>query len=307
MKVLFELKTYKKIAMLSIAVVAIQHVEAKNSISLSTYSIPDSIENEVINGEEFILFKIEKGDNYYQLRKKDKTTVGQLTQIYVNGTLNLGQIVKIPTGRKAKPVITNERSNPAALNPRNPQQQEGFTEYIVGEKETLYAISKRFSISVEDIKKANNLKNNIISGGMKLMIPNQPLPPERPKLVEPKGIEIVSPDSTDDDNKEENQISTNRYGIREKSERGIGVWIDGLSSQGTSNLALHKSAPVGTILKITNPMTKSVTYAKVVGKFNDNAENQNAIVVLSKSAAASIGALDKRFQVEIAYGLPLEN
>ncbi|MNK52323.1 hypothetical protein D3C87_712530 [compost metagenome] len=54
-------------------------------------------------------------------------------------------------------------------------------------------------------------------------------------------------------------------------------------------------------------MTKSVTYAKVVGKFNDNAENQNAIVVLSKSAAASIGALDKRFQVEIAYGLPLEN
>ncbi len=307
MKVLFELKTYKKIAMLSIAVVAIQHVEAKNSISLSTYSIPDSIENEVINGEEFILFKIEKGDNYYQLSKKYKTTVGQLTQINGNGTLNLGQIVKIPTGRKAKPVITNERSNPAALNPRNPQQQEGFTEYIVGEKETLYAISKRFSISVEDIKKANNLKNNIISGGMKLMIPNQPLPPERPKLVETKGIEIVSPDSTDDDNKEENQISTNRYGIREKSERGIGVWIDGLSSQGTSNLALHKSAPVGTILKITNPMTKSVTYAKVVGKFNDNAENQNAIVVLSKSAAASIGALDKRFQVEIAYGLPLEN
>ncbi|WP_367209792.1 LysM peptidoglycan-binding domain-containing protein [Sphingobacterium sp. R2] len=307
MKVLFELKTYKKIAMLSIAVVAIQHVEAKNSISLSTYSIPDSIGNEVINGEEFILFKIEKGDNYYQLSKKYKITVGQLTQINGNGTLNLGQIVKIPTGRKAKPVITNDRSNPAALNLRNPQQQEGFTEYIVGEKETLYAISKRFSISVEDIKKANNLKNNIISGGMKLMIPNQPLPPERPKLVEPKGIEIVSPDSTDDDNKEENQISTNRYGIREKSERGIGVWIDGLSSQGTSNLALHKSAPVGTILKITNPMTKSVTYAKVVGKFNDNAENQNAIVVLSKSAAASIGALDKRFQVEIAYGLPLEN
>ncbi|MGE8422349.1 MAG: LysM peptidoglycan-binding domain-containing protein, partial [Sphingobacterium siyangense] len=202
---------------------------------------------------------------------------------------------------------SNDRGNTAVQNPRNPQQQEGFTEYIVGEKETLYAISKRFSISVEDIKKANNLKNNVIGGGMKLMIPNQPLPPERPKLVEPKGIEIVTPDSTDDNDKEENQISTNRYGIREKSERGIGVWIDGLSSQGTSNLALHKSAPVGTILKITNPMTKSVTYAKVVGKFNDNAENQNAIVVLSKSAAASIGALDKRFQVEIAYGLPLEN
>ncbi|WP_293944797.1 MULTISPECIES: LysM peptidoglycan-binding domain-containing protein [unclassified Sphingobacterium] len=303
MKLLFELNTYKKIVILSISMLSLQQVEARSLASLHLNAIPDSVGTEVINGEEFVLFKIEKGDNYYQLSKKYKTTVGQLTQINGNGTLSLGQIVKVPTGRK--PVVKKPSGNNTQLNPRDPQQ--GFTEYIVGEKETLYAISKRFGITVEDIKKTNNLKNNIISGGMKLMIPNQPLPPERPKLVEPKGIEIITPDSTNDDDKEENQISTNRYGIREKSERGIGVWIDGLSTQGTSNLALHKSAPVGTILKITNPMTKSVTYAKVVGKFNDNAENQNAIVVLSKSAAASIGALDKRFQVEIAYGLPLEN
>lgn len=305
MKLLFELNTYKKVVILSISMLSIQQVEARNLTSLHVKAVPDSVGTEIINGEEFVLFKIEKGDNYYQLSKKYKTTVGQLTQINGNGTLSLGQIVKVPTGRKPAPLVNKPSGNTAQQNPRNPQQ--GFTEYIVGEKETLYAISKRFNITVEDIKKANNLKNNIISGGMKLMIPNQPLPPERPKLVEPKGIEIIAPDSTNDDNKEENQISTNRYGIREKSERGIGVWIDGLSTQGTSNLALHKSAPVGTILKITNPMTKSVTYAKVVGKFNDNAENQNAIVVLSKSAAASIGALDKRFQVEIAYGLPLEN
>ncbi|MCW8314119.1 LysM peptidoglycan-binding domain-containing protein [Sphingobacterium thalpophilum] len=305
MKVLFELNTYKKIAMLSMTMLAFQHLEAKNFRFPSLTAAPDSIGTDVINGEEYVLFKIEKGDNYYQLSKRYRTTVSQLTKINGNGTLSIGQIVKVPTGRKPAPARSKSPMDNIPLNPRNPQQ--GFTEYIVGEKETLYAISKRFSISVEDIKKANNLKNNIISGGMKLMIPNEPLPPERPKLVEPKGIEVVTPDSTGEDDKEENQITTNRYGIREKSERGIGVWIEGLSSQGTSNLALHKSAPVGTILKITNPMTKSVTYAKVVGKFNDNAENQNAIVVLSKSAAASIGALDKRFQVEIAYGLPLEN
>lgn len=305
MKLLFELNTYKKVAILSISMLSLQQVEAKNFTFTPTTAIPDSVGTEVINGEEFVLFKIEKGDNYYQLSKKYKTTVGQLTQINGNGTLSIGQIVKVPTGRKPSPIANKTYNNTAQQNPRDPQQ--GFTAYIVGEKETLYAISKRFGITVEDIKKVNNLKNNSISGGMKLMIPNQPLPPERPKLIEPKGVEVVASDSTNDDDKEENQISTNRYGIREKAERGIGVWMDGLSSQGTSNLALHKSAPVGTILKITNPMTKSVTYAKVVGKFNDNAENQNAIVVLSKSAAASIGALDKRFQVEIAYGLPLEN
>lgn len=295
MKDLLKLNIYKKIAFLSLTTLACSYAKGNASrLSESTASRPDSVGIEVINGQEYVLYKIEKGDNYYQISRRYKTTVGQLTTINGNGTLSLGQIVKVPTGRAAKV------APPTTV--RTEISGQDFTEYIVGEKETLYAISRRFGISVDDIKKANNLKNNTIGGGMKLRIPNKPLPPEKPAVVEPV---IVDVDSTDD--VEESNIATNRYGIREKSERGIGVWMDGLSGQGTSNLALHKTAPVGTILKITNPMTKSVTYAKVVGKFNDNAENQHAIVVMSKSAAASIGALDKRFQVEIAYGLPLEN
>ena len=52
MKVLFELKTYKKIAILSIAILAIQQVEAKNSTSLRADFIPDSVGTEANNGEE---------------------------------------------------------------------------------------------------------------------------------------------------------------------------------------------------------------------------------------------------------------
>lgn len=53
-------------------------------------------------------------------------------------------------------------------------------------------------------------------------------------------------------------------------------------------------------------MNRSVTFAKVVGKFGDNEDTQDAIVVLSKSVATSIGVLDRKFQVEITYGIPLE-
>jgi rare lipoprotein A (peptidoglycan hydrolase) len=72
------------------------------------------------------------------------------------------------------------------------------------------------------------------------------------------------------------------------------------------SLALHKTAPIGTILKITNPMNKSVTFAKVVGKFSDNQDTHDAIVVLSKSVATTIGLLDRRFQIELNYGAPLD-
>ena len=79
---------------------------------------------------------------------------------------------------------------------------------------------------------------------------------------------------------------------------------ENLSQAGGSMLALHKTAPLGTVIKITNPMTQRTTFAKVVGKFADTAETKDAIIVISKSAASLIGVIDRRFQVEIAYGAP---
>jgi len=53
-------------------------------------------------------------------------------------------------------------------------------------------------------------------------------------------------------------------------------------------------------------MTDLSTVAEVVGKFIDTAETQGAIIVLSRSVASIIGILDRRFQIEIAYGAPVE-
>ena len=45
-----------------------------------------------------------------------------------------------------------------------------FNEYVVKNGNTLYAISKMFSISVDDLKRLNNLNSTIISVGQKLII-----------------------------------------------------------------------------------------------------------------------------------------
>jgi rare lipoprotein A (peptidoglycan hydrolase) len=71
-------------------------------------------------------------------------------------------------------------------------------------------------------------------------------------------------------------------------------------------LALHQTAPIGTVIKITNPMTGKSTFAKVVGKFTQNESSKDAIIVVNKATANLIGALDKRFQVTLIYGVPNE-
>ena len=63
---------------------------------------------------------------------------------------------------------------------------------------------------------------------------------------------------------------------------------------------------IGTVIKITNPMTNRTTFAKVVGRFTDNESTKDVILVMTKNVADSLGALDKRFHVNISYGSPNE-
>jgi rare lipoprotein A (peptidoglycan hydrolase) len=90
------------------------------------------------------------------------------------------------------------------------------------------------------------------------------------------------------------------------NERGLAIWIEDENLDRTKMLALHQTAPIGTVIKITNPMTGKSTFAKVVGKFTQNESSKDAIIVLTKATADLIGALDKRFQAILIYGVPNE-
>ncbi len=304
MEILEYKTTYKKIAAMSLLTfaLAIPSVKAANAYA----SVPDSIGIENVQGETYIIHKAEKGDTFYKLSRLYNVNVNHVIKANNNKGISIGMLLKVPTGRPYNN-STSSKSTSNAVSNQNPV----LTEYKVGEKETLYAISRRFGVTVDDIKKLNNLTSNNLRNGQILRIPNNEAPAATPVASSPVVISpppiIVEDEVDSEDTAPVRDLNANRYGLREKKERGIGVWMDGLNADGSSNLALHKTAPIGTILKITNPMTKSVTFAKVVGKFNDNADNENAIVILSKSAAAYIGALDKRFQVEITYGIPLND
>ena len=208
--------------------------------------------------------------------------------------------LRIPTTRNFSTVTSSASSS---VNP----VKDNFINYKVGVKETLFAIARRFNTTVDVIKSINNLKGNALTVGqiLKIKAGEKYVPiPEKPIVVSiPSGDNETDSGQTGIDNGF--KVAANRYGIREMAERGVAVWIADQNLDSTKMLALHRTAPVGTIIKVTNPMTERSTFAKVVGKFNENETTRDVIVVVTKATADLLGALDKRFQVSLAYGVPV--
>src|SRR5690606_6620423 len=117
---------------------------------------------------------------------------------------------------------------PVLINPND------ITEYKVGKSETLFAISRRFGISVPDIKRMNNLTSDSLREGQILKIPNHALPVEVPEVVE---IQPIQEEIEENNPIDDSAFKPNRYGIRETKEKGVGVWLNDLESDDHTSLA----------------------------------------------------------------------
>lgn len=314
-------KIIKRISTSAICIL-LSHVGFSNTL-ISRDSI--GVENQ--NGKKVILHKLESKESYYSLARKYHLTPKAIIDFNANKSLKAGDVIKIPTNQPFESVKSisaarssnGESTNNAAENGGTTlsAQETEFIEYKVGAKETLFAISKRFGTSVDAIKKANNLTNNSLKAGQTIKIPNTAVeasvtkPSKETNVISDeelhtasKKIEELAPDkeeNTEAKSPKEDSTPANRYGIKQVTASGIGVWMEDLNGESGKMLALHNSAPVGTVIKITNPMTNRTTYAKVVGKFNETSDNKDAIIVISKSVASLIGVIDRRFRVNISY------
>lgn len=134
-------------------------------IGLLTLSPGDSLRMEVINGKPHVVHQVGEKETLYGLSKRYGTTVADI--LAVNPTadagLEVGQILKIPYGGKPKA--------PDAV-----KTAQG-TVHRVAAKETLFSIARHYSVSVDDIKAWNNLKDGNLSVGQEILI--------RPKPAEP--------------------------------------------------------------------------------------------------------------------------
>ncbi|MBK7970759.1 MAG: hypothetical protein IPK08_18575 [Bacteroidetes bacterium] len=87
------------------------------------------------------------------------------------------------------------------------------------------------------------------------------------------------------------------------TETGIASWIqDGQVNQ-DKYYGLHRTAPIGTIMKVTNRMNNQFVYVKIVGVLPDTGDNDNVIIKVSQAVSNKLNALDAHYQVEVSYGL----
>ncbi len=94
---------------------------------------------------------VKKGDNLYSIARKYNTTVDVIKKLnnLTNNNLSIGQRLTI------KAIPTTDDSN---------------TYYIVKKGDNLYSIARKYNTTVDEIKRLNNLTNNNLSIGQKLII-----------------------------------------------------------------------------------------------------------------------------------------
>lgn len=97
--------------------------------------------------------------------------------------------------------------------------------------------------------------------------------------------------------------SSNGSVVREYIETGMAAWIKDGSLNQNKYYALHRTAPLGTIVKVNNRMNGDYVFVKVVGQLPDTGDNDKQIIKISEAAARKIGAVNEHFQVELSYGV----
>lgn len=112
--------------------------------------------NKITAQDSFIEHKIQKGETAYFIAQKYKVSVDEIYKLNPESQSGIkdNQIIKIPVHSSEKP---------------KPEQQ---ITHIVGEKETLYGLSKKYHVSQEALQEAN--KEILASGlqvGQELIIP----------------------------------------------------------------------------------------------------------------------------------------
>jgi len=178
-----------------------------------------------------------------------------------------------------------------------PVNKEEFIVHTVAGNETMYSIATRYNLTLDQLKAKNNLTTNSLYVGQKLLISGQ-----YPAKSELTGIAgDLETDSAGSVNNPSLRLPPSRYGLSQMDEKGTGMWILDQDLDSSKMLVLHRTAPVGTIMKITNPMSNRSTFAKVIGKFTENQSTKDVIIVMTKAVADALGALDKRFLCTLTY------
>jgi LysM repeat protein len=252
-----------------------------------SFNTTDSLGIQKIEGKNYIIHKVSSDETLYSLLKKYDCSSEEVRacnpELKNSSKIFVNQLIKFPT-------------------PYSAQQSEAggstINEYIVKPGETLYSLSRNLGIPINVLRNLNSLPDNNIRSGQKLFLnekakslakndvlsmPAKPLPPVRENV----GVIVVP----------------NAPGGEKVKEIGIAQVIN-TGRKSNKHLALHRTAPVGSLMTITNEATGDHVMVKVIGPLPPTGENENILVRISPSAYNKLQPRDSSLRAEVVYTLP---
>jgi LysM repeat protein len=208
----------------------------------------------------------------------------------------------------ANPVIEEKKEERVTVTQQNKENESlpakpGTIFHVVEPAQTLYSISRLYEVSAEDIKKWNNISGNELSVGQKLSIiksesKSANVAAEKEKFEEyDASMKKIVKAEISSNVKPEEKTSHN---FKKVLETGLAEVIEG-SADSQKFLALHRNAPIGTIMQVRNEMNNLSVFVRVVGKLPETGVNDKVLIKISKTAFERLNAVDSKFMVEVSY------
>lgn len=263
----------------------------------SKASTLDSLGLKKENNKTFLLFKVGPKQSLFSILKRYNLSLSEFKSANadVQIPVKTGEIVYIP-------LHYLEESNPApkVVEEKAPESPKEAEIHIVAPKQGLLSVANMHKVTMAELRKWNNLTSDRLQEGQRLIVSDPAgststiavdksnlLPAKAAAPTAPTPTEVVAPA------KEKGPED-----IKKKIETGIAELIDVPDNSGKF-LALHRTAPIGTLVLVKNLTNNQSIWVKVIGRLPNG--DSKVIIKLSPKAFEKLNAVDKRVRAEISY------
>lgn len=275
-------------------------------LSYTKASVVDSLGLKKESSKTYIVYKMGNKQPVLSVLKRYNLSLAEFKQANPETDIPVksGEIVFIPLHyMDESTAVLSQSPKAAALPPATTAIEKKSDEkkvddegiHIVSAKQSLLSVANLHKVTMAEIRKWNNLTSDVLKEGQRLwvaapkttVIDKTTLLPSKNPGEENKGTEIAAP-----------KEGTNPEGLKKTIETGIAELIDVPDNSG-KYLALHKSAPIGTLVLVKNLANNQSIWVKVIGRLPNG--DSKLIIKLSPKAFERLNAVDKRIRAEISY------
>lgn len=285
---------------------------------------------------------VKKGETLSGIAQKYDVPASQIASLnnLKKNQINIKQKLLIKKGDKQITESETAKNTSAAVTSTKETTHEevGAEEFhSVKKGETLYGISKKYGSSSKDIVAWNDLKNNEVKIGQKLIVKKGTASAHKQETVKTKAADsstMDAPKTAEVENKvssvKESSVTNETQksapepipapansstvidktpsgkNVKQVIEDGEAAWVNDADLNPSKYFALHRTAPIGTIMKVTNRMNGKYVFVKVIGKLPSTGDNDKLIIKISKAAADRLGVIDQSFQCELNFAFASE-